>query len=272
MSRPPTAPPRWTATVAGEWLKLRAMRGTLVIACLGPILGTALCALVAVAVGLEADSWSEQDRAEFDPVLFPLVSGIVSGVLLVVLGVRAGACEYRAGLVRLTLTVTPRRGRALLAKIVVVAVASWVGFTAVTALAVLAAQPVFHAYGLPDVTCADLSAGSEVRTLAAAIGLAPVFPLIGLALAVLTRSAAGALTSVLAVLFAPAIAGGLLPPWWAAHVLIYLPGPATDSLSLSGSDDAASGVLSAGVAVLVVAAWLALFLGAAHHCLQRRDA
>jgi ABC-2 type transport system permease protein len=270
MSGAPAASPGWTATVAGEWLKLRAMRGTLVIACLGPVLGTTLCVLLAVAVGLESDGWSQHDRAEFDPLLFPLVSGIVSGVLLVVFGVRAGACEYRAGLVRLTLTVTPRRGRVLLAKIVVTAVASWVGFTAVTVLAALAAQPAFHAYGLPDVTNADLAAGSEARTLAAAIGLAPVFPLIGLALAVLTRSAAGALTSVLALLFAPAIAGGLLPAWWGAHVLIYLPGPATDSLSLTGSDDA--GLLSPGVAVPVVAAWLALFLGAAHRCLQRRDA
>jgi len=266
----PPPPPTWRDTVAAEGLKLRAMRATRVMSWLGPILGMALCVLVAIAVGIDSDDWSGQDRAEFDPLQFSLLSGLVSGVLLTVLGVLAGASEYRTGLVRVTLTVTPRRGRVLLAKVIVVAVLSWVGFTAVALLATLAVQPVFHAYGLPGLTTADLDAGDEVRSLGTAIGLAPVFPLIGLALALLTRSTAGGVTSVLGLLFAPEIAAGLLPSWYADHVLIYLPGPATDSISLTGAD--AAGHLHLAVAVLVVAAWLTLFLSAAHRSLQRRDA
>ncbi|CAO5244255.1 ABC transporter permease subunit [Frankia sp. AgKG'84/4] len=262
--------PTWTDTVAAEWLKLRAMRATRVIAWLGPILGVALCVLLAVAVGLESDTWSAQDRADFDPLLFSLISGLVSGVMIILLGVLAGAGEFRTGLIRVTLTVTPRRGRVLLAKVAVVAVVSWVGFTVVAVLATLAVQPVFHAYDLPGIAAAHLDAGEETRTLVTAIAVAPVLPLIGLSFAVLTRSTAGGVTSVLGLLFAPEIAGGLLPSWVADHILIYLPGAATDSVSRTGAEDA--GHLSVAVAVLVVAAWLAFFLGAAHRTLQRRDA
>ena len=53
--RPPA--PTWRDTVAAEGLKLRAMRATRVMSWLGPILGVALCVLVAIAVGIVSAAW-----------------------------------------------------------------------------------------------------------------------------------------------------------------------------------------------------------------------
>ena len=200
--------PPLRVTVAAEWMKLRAMRSTWVIATVGVVLGIGVSSLLALAVGATWDEWSPADRAEFDPIVSPLVGSIFSGVLIVVLGVKVGACEYSGGLARLTLVATPRRGRVLAAKAVVVVAITWTVSAASTIGMFVAAQLVFGAY---DMTTAGLGDGDAVRAVASAVALTPIFPLIGLALAVLFRSAAGAISAVLAMMFAPAILGGLLP-------------------------------------------------------------
>ena len=85
------------------------------------------------------------------------------------------------------------------------------------------------------------------------------------------RSTAAAIIAVLVLLFAPPFLGGLLPEWWSDNVLAYVPGPASDAIAIGHLEGAAT-PLSAGVGVLVVLAWLALFLGAAWAVLERRDA
>ena len=61
-----------------------------------------------------------------------------------------------------------------------------------------------------------------------------------------------------------------LPRWWDEHGQRYLPGAAVDSLTLPRFADNPE-QLGAGVAALIVAAWLAAFLGLALLVLDRRD-
>jgi ABC-2 type transport system permease protein len=104
--------------------------------------------------------------------------------------------------------------------------------------------------------------------------LAPMYPLLGASLAVLFRSTAAAISTVLAIIFTPAIFGALLPSWWQENVLRYLPDRLVDSIAISHLGSSGFGgvsYLEATFAAVVIAVWLAVFLGAASVALLRRD-
>nr|MDT0665189.1 hypothetical protein [Micromonospora sp. DSM 115978] len=151
---------------------------------------------------------------------------------------------------------------------VVVAVASWLGGLVSTLAMIALGQAVLGAY---DVPTAGLGDGDVVRVVLAGTLLAPLFPLVGLALGIVLRGTAGAVTTVLALIFAPAVLGELLPRWWRENVLALLPGPASDSVILSHVDEA-DWYLSPGLGMVAVAVWLVVFLGGAYLALTRRDA
>jgi ABC-2 type transport system permease protein len=102
--------------------------------------------------------------------------------------------------------------------------------------------------------------------------MTPILPVIAAATAVLVRNTAAAITSVMALIFAPLIFGPLFPEWWQENVLSYLLGPATDSISIGHLDPDEPTRLGLGVAIVVVAAWVAAFIGVAYATLVKRDA
>jgi hypothetical protein len=79
-------------------------------------------------------------------------------------------------------------------------------------------------------------------------------------------------TSVLGVVFLPWILGGVLPTWWRENVLDYTPGAASEAITSGHLASATDGLLAPGLAALVLAGWLAFFLGAVWLALERRDA
>jgi ABC-2 type transport system permease protein len=105
--------------------------------------------------------------------------------------------------------------------------------------------------------------------------LAPMYPLLGASLAVLFRSTAAAISTVLALIFTPAIFGALLPAWWQENVLRYLPDRAADSISIGhlggGGFGPSTSYLEPTTGAIVIGIWLAVFLGAATITLVRRD-
>jgi ABC-2 type transport system permease protein len=262
-----TARPAFTATMASEWTKLTALRSTRITVALSIVLAVALSAITCIVIGVTWDDWKPEDRAGFEPAGDPLVGGLVSAILFAVLGVRAVAAEYASGMMRLTLTATPRRGRLLLAKVAVVTAitlaAGTIGFVAMF----LTGQAIFGSY---DLDTASLGSSDALRMVFGSSALGPVLPLIGVALATMLRSTAGAITTLLALIFLPAILGPLLPHFVEEHVLIYLPGAASEAITNTGDDQANQ--LSPGAAIPVTAAWVAIFLGAAYATLTRRDA
>jgi ABC-2 type transport system permease protein len=171
-------------------------------------------------------------------------------------------------MMRLTLTATPRRGRVLLAKTAVVSALTLVAGTIATFAAFFLGQAILGSYGVPTASLGD---GDVLRAVAGGSALTPVLPIIAIALAILLRSAAGAITAVLGVVLAPAIFGPLLPAWGQEHVLAYLPGAATDSLSIAQLEENVT-TIAPGLAGIAVALWLAAFLAAAQASLMRRDA
>jgi ABC-2 type transport system permease protein len=258
----------FSATFASEWTKLTTLRSTYVTVALSVVLAVVTAALAAMAIGLTWDDWSAADRQDFDPILYPLVGSLFAAILLPMLGVKAVASEYSTGMIRLTLTATPRRSRVLLAKTAAVAAVTLVAASVATVGMFFAGQVVYRSYGLET---AGLGEADALRAIVGSSVLSLVFPVIAVALAVLLRSTVGAITTVLAFIFAPGVVGSFLPSWWQENVVAYLPGEAGDSIAISHLEAGASS-LPVGVAVLVVAAWLAAFLGAAYVVLMKRDA
>ena len=255
---------RFIDTLASEWLKLTTLRSTYVTLGLGVTLSIAMTALVSLAVGATQDELP----ADLAPVTFALVGNLFALTISAVFGVMAVAGEYSSGMIRLTLTATPRRSRVFWAKLAVLTPVTLVFGLVATLGMFLVGQAVLGAYGLP-VT--DLGDPDARRTVFGCGALMPVFPLIGLAFGVLLRSTAGAITSVLALLWLPVFLVEFFPPWWRANVFSLLPGAGVDSLTLSHIEDSPM-YSDPAIGAVIVAAWLAAFIGAAYVSLSRRDA
>jgi ABC-2 type transport system permease protein len=261
--------PGFGATLASEWSKIISLRSTYITVGLGIVLAIGMTALVTAVIGATFDEWTPADQAAFDPVLVPFFGGVFSAILFIVFGVNAIATEYASKMMRLTLTVTPRRGRVLAAKLTLVGLVTLVAGTISTFAMYLTGQAIFQAFEMPTASLAD---GDVLRAVALVSLVSPLFPLIGSSLAFLFRSTAAPVTTALALLFAPLMFGPLLPRRWQEDVLAYLPGPASDSFAVGHLEPDNALYLSPGVGAAVTLVWLALFIGAAWFALTRRDA
>jgi ABC-2 type transport system permease protein len=258
--------PGFGATLGSEWTKLTSLRSVRVTLLLGIVLGVGSTALLGWAVLATWSGWSAEDRAAFSPIETALIGTILTGTLFTVLGVTAVSSEYGSGMAALTFTATPRRERVLLAKAAVVAVVTFVATLVAVAGMVLVTRIMFAWHD-------DVSVASTGRVLRVVLGVAagaPLFPVIAVALTFVLRSAAGSVAAMLGLLFGPYVLAPFLPEWWDDHVQRYLPGAASDSLTLPSFADSPEG-LGRWLAALVVAGWLAALLGLALVVLDRRD-
>lgn len=250
------------AALGAEWRKLSSLRSFRVTLVLGVVLGIGAAALLAWAILLTRREWPAEEVAAFDPDESAMIGTLVPAVLFAVLGVTAVTSEYASRMIVLTLTVTPRRGRVLAAKLVVVS-ATTVLATLVAAVGMVLAVRVLLAG-------AELPAGSTrgaVRAVLAVSALSFVLPYLAVCLGTVLRSAAGTVAAILGFVFVPGIVTPLLPRWWEEQGQRYLVGNAADSLSFDQP-----GQLSTPVAALVLVLWLAAFTALAAVILQRRDA
>jgi ABC-2 type transport system permease protein len=257
--------PGFGATLASEWTKLISLRSARVTLVLGTVLGIGSTALLAWAVLATWHEWSAEDRAAFNPIETSLIGTILTGTLFTVLGVTAVSSEYGSRMASLTFTATPRRERVLLAKAVVVAAVTFVASLVAVGGMVLVTRVIFAG---EDVPVADT--GTVLRVVLGIAAGAPLFPVIAVALTFVLRSAAGSVAALLGLLFGPYVLAPFLPSWWEDHAQRWLPGAASDSLTLPHFADSPEG-LSRWLAALVVAGWLTAFLGAALAVLDRRD-
>lgn len=92
---------------------------------------------------------------------------------------------------------------------------------------------------------ASLADGDVLRVVLGDAGLTPVLPVIAvIAVGFATRSTAGAITSVLNVVFLPWILGGVVLTWWRENVLDLLPGAASEAITGGHLEGATDGLLA----------------------------
>jgi hypothetical protein len=149
-----------------------------------------------------------------DDIVQNALGGVYLGMIAAaVLGVLFVTSEYKTGLIRTTLTASPRRGRVLLAKAIVVGVLTFVCGLVASLVSLYGARPIQrdHGYIPPVYPDPSLTSGPVLRAVLGTAAFLALMALLGLALGAIIRRTAGAVVVVLALAVVPGIAGGLLP-------------------------------------------------------------
>ena len=208
--------------------------------------------------------------------------GVFAGLIAVaVVGAMFMTAEYRRGLIRVTFAATPRRGRVLAAKAIVLAAVTFAAGLVSTTVVVTFGQRVLRDHG---VYVWPVTALAEVRVIVGTAAVLAVAAVIALAIAAVVRRSAVAVAAVIVVIVLPyllTVTTPLLPAGptdWLARVtpaaafavqqtLIQYPQVSNVYLPSAGYWPLAPW---AGFAVLC--AWPAVALGLAAYLLDRRDA
>jgi ABC-type transport system involved in multi-copper enzyme maturation permease subunit len=203
-------------------------------------------------------------------------AGLIAVVVVAAMFITA---EYRRGLVRTTLTASPRRGRVLAAKAVVIAAVTFVTGLAGAAVVVAFGPGVLRANG---VYVHATTTFTEVRVVVGTAALLAVAAVLALALGTVLRRSATAVTAAIVVIVLPyllAITG--LPTGPARWLLRITPASAfavqQSTPQYPQVDNAYTPVegyfpLAPWAGFAVLCAWAALALGLAVLLFRRRDA
>ena len=146
-----------------------------------------------------------------DSVKHTLAGTFAGLIAVVVIGVMFITAEYRRGLIRTTLAASPRRGRVLAAKAIVLGAVTF----AATVVAVVVVIPVGeHLLRQSGNPIFPVSALTATRIVVGTAALLAVSAVLGLAVGTLLRRSAGAVTAVIAGIVLPyllATVPGILP-------------------------------------------------------------
>jgi ABC-type transport system involved in multi-copper enzyme maturation permease subunit len=196
-----------------------------------------------------------------------------------VLGALFITAEYRRGLIRLTLAASPRRGRVLAAKAIVIGAATFAAAIVGLAIAIPIGLAKLRDGGNPTL---PVTAPTEVRVVAGAAALIAVAAVLALAIGVVLRRGALAVTLVIAGIVLPyLLAITALPVGAADWVLRVTPAaaiaieqslPAYQQVTAAYTPVNGYYPLSPWAGFGVLCAWTVAFLALAAFVLYRRDA
>ncbi|MBE1499370.1 hypothetical protein H4696_006470 [Amycolatopsis lexingtonensis] len=247
-------------SVHAEWIKLRSLRSTwYTVGCLF----AAGLGITGLAMNAAGKAYAEDPQA-WDPTNRSLTSYIVAQLIIGVLGILVVTGEHATGLMQTSLIATPRRHRLLAAKVVVAVAVAVVAGQVLMFAAFLLGQAVLGAQDLPRASLGDpgvLSAVTGGGFYLAAIALLAV------GLGTLMRATAGALATLVGIVFlVPALAG--LFPAWVRGMFAYWPTLGASAVLKTVPDpDFPHPWLNLGGMCLGVAAVLAVAFGV----FRRRD-
>jgi ABC-type transport system involved in multi-copper enzyme maturation permease subunit len=176
---------------------------------------------LAALLGILLPSYiSSREQATIDSTRVSLGGLHLSQVAFGVLGVLVITSEYSTGMIRATLAAVPQRRLVLAAKAIVFAVTALI----VGIASCLAAYLAFQAF-LPagDGMRTSLSDLGVLRAVTGAGLYLTVLGLLGLGLGAIIRSSAGAIATLLGLLFVPSLLAALLPQSWQDTITPYLP-------------------------------------------------
>jgi ABC-type transport system involved in multi-copper enzyme maturation permease subunit len=127
--------------------------------------------------------------------------GVFAGLIVVtVVAALTVAGEYRRGLIRTSLTASPRRGLVLAAKSIVLGAIGFMTGLVAASIAVPVVAAIERGKGFSIL---PVSAGAEVSVILGGAALLAVTTVLTLAVGVITRRAAGAVTSVVVAMVLP---------------------------------------------------------------------
>lgn len=254
-------------TLRSEWIKIRSLRSTWITS------AVAMAVMVLFGAGTAVGYHGSPEVA--DQARYQITAGTPFGYIVVaVLGALLVTGEYASGQIRSSLTATPHRGRLLMVKAAVVAVFAFALGTLSTMVTWAATVPFLEgdAGSLTDGEYLGFFWGSGLTFAAIA--------LMGLAYGFLLRSTAGAITTVVVVLFVIMVPMQMMASqWeWAAELAGLLPTFADASITDPFAAAHTWGVsgtatfLSQAQTALAFLAWTVLPLPIAAAIFLKRDA
>ena len=145
------------------------------------------------------------------PLDITLVGGFLGLLVLIVLGTLFITDEYRRGLIRTTLSASPRRGRVLAAKAVVVGAVSFVVGVVAATVCITVGGSLMRSNGN---LVYPVSTFTEARMIVGAGAVLAVGAVMAVALGIVLRHGAGVIVGLLAVFVLPEFlaVAGVLPP------------------------------------------------------------
>lgn len=247
-----------------EWIKLRTVRSTIWSYATVILISLGMAALMSAALDLGGNPVAADAQATF--LAQAATFGVFFGQLVVaVLGVLAISGEYSTGMIRSSVTATPKRLPMLAAKAVVLFVCTFVVGLISTVGSCLVAAPILAGKGIsasltdPDVVLPLLGG-------ALYLALVSVF---ALGVGAILRSSAGGIAAALGIILLLPIVLSMIPAGWAADLAPYLLSNA--GLAIVGLDSGLAG-LEVWQNLLIVLVWVAVSLTGAAMLLKRRDA
>jgi ABC-2 type transport system permease protein len=255
----------FAGSLRSEWIKLRTVRSTIWSYATVIVISLGLAVLMSAALDFRPGDVPEESQATF--VAQAATFGVFFGQLVVsVLGVLAISGEYSTGMIRSSLTATPKRLPMLAAKAVVLFVCTLVVGLISTVLSALAAAPILAGKG---ITAAPTDPDLLLPLLGGALYLALV-SVFALGVGAVLRSSAGGIAAALGVVLLLPIVLSMIPAAWAADSLPYLLSNA--GLAMFGLNEFGPAGLEVWQNVLIVVGWMAVALAGAAVLLKRRDA
>lgn len=195
-------------TVRAEWIKFRSLRSTWYTVAGVAAAAIGLATLTMGAAGTEYANATPAERLAWDPTALSLRSYILAQFIIGVLGILIVTSEYATGLLQTTLSATPRRNRLLAAKVVVVAAVAVVVGQALMLAAFLIGQARLAALDVPHASLGD----PRVLPAVVAAGLyLSVIALLAVGLGVILRATAGALATLVGIVFLVPALSGIFP-------------------------------------------------------------
>ena len=218
-----------------------------------------------------------------DPLGTVFKGSLVGLIAVIALGALFITAEYRRGLIRITFAASPRRGRVLAAKAIVIGTVTFVAGLAGAAVALALAVRKLHSsgWGSSVFPVWSLTSGHGLQVVVGTAALLAVAAILALSAGAVLRRSAGAITAVVVLLIFPLILGVVLPQGPANWLLRLTPAAA---FGLQQGTPHYPQVMQTcepyngcfplapwnGFAVLCV--WAAAALGIAIFLLRRRDA
>ena len=244
-----------------EWTKLRTLPSTWRTAALTLTLGIGFGVAVSFSQMSQWHTMPARQRQVFDPTSASLSGVMIAAVVLGALAVRTVTAEYSTGMIRSTFSAMPARRLVLAAKAATVAAFAF----PVTLLGNLAGFELGQRMFAGQHVAVSIGHPGVLRAMffgAVAVSLVAV---IGVGIGGLIRHTAGAATTLALIIIGGLTVGQFLPAGWRQ----YLPGIATQA---AVTVHRSAGLLRPGTAIVVLAVYAAITLGAASLRVSHRDA
>jgi hypothetical protein len=242
-----------------EWVRLRSVRSTWITMLVTAVIVIGLAALFCYGY-VSHPRGAVVDRQGFDPALRSLAGTFLAQLAVGVLGVLVVTAEYSTGVIRATFTAVPRRMTVFAGRLVMFTVASFAVLIPMALVAFAIGQSILSR----DDAGTTLGAPHVLRAVVGCALYLVAIGLLGMGLGWLIRHTAGAIVTLVGVLFVLPLIIVFFPQPWPNRLEKWLPGGAGQSIlhtvreSNSLAPWAGYGVLMIYVAVVLVVAALLL--------------